>query len=92
MQAFEAVKKQLLGRLHDIARAQIFPFESPAPGASTGPDARPPSPSSFVQTADHQQHHQGLSGYSTLSVLPGSAAQGREAVVLQEQGGSREQK
>jgi hypothetical protein len=42
--AFDTVKKQLLGRLHDIARAQLFPVQPAssgdglggAPGADTG--------------------------------------------------------
>ena len=35
--AFESVKKQLLGRLHDIARAQLF---QQAPGTSASPQER----------------------------------------------------
>lgn len=35
--AFESVKKQLFGRLHDIARAQLF---QQAPGAVPSPQER----------------------------------------------------
>lgn len=35
--AFESVKKQLFGRLHDIARAQLF---QQAPSASASPQER----------------------------------------------------
>lgn len=35
--AFESVKKQLFGRLHDIARAQLF---QQAPGAAASPQER----------------------------------------------------
>jgi len=51
--AFEAVKKQLLGRLHDIARAQIFPDGMVGPrGAQLGTlpsaPAQPPLPSALA--------------------------------------------
>jgi hypothetical protein len=41
-QAFDVVKKQLFGRLHDIARAQIFPDGVRAAG--TYPPQLPPPP------------------------------------------------
>lgn len=36
-QGFESVKKELFGRLHDIARAQIFPAQPPRVQPPPGP-------------------------------------------------------
>lgn len=54
LQAFESVKKQLLGRLHDIARAQIFPDGtsfSHGPGTSFSTTSTQPQPSQPSQPA-----------------------------------------
>lgn len=44
LQGFEKVKKELFGRLHDIARTQIFPNRMP-PVAAPQPQAPPTLPS-----------------------------------------------
>eukprot|EP00879_Flechtneria_rotunda_P017411 GHRR01018243.1.p1 GENE.GHRR01018243.1~~GHRR01018243.1.p1 ORF type:complete len:289 (+),score=117.71 GHRR01018243.1:1240-2106(+) len=63
-QAFEHVKKQLLGRLHEIARQQLFPAYTPANAAST--------PAAAVSGSNTPGRILGSSRSSTMGVMPPS--------------------
>lgn len=54
--AFDSVKRSLFGRLHDLARAQLFP-QPPPPAEPTTPDLHPPArptPLALLGPPSHQ--------------------------------------
>jgi hypothetical protein len=77
--AYDEVKKQLFGRLHDIARAQLFPYQDATmgstPNGARGPvgtlPAEPSSSSNGLNTG---------SGRGAAGLLTAAAAAGTPVV------------
>ncbi len=78
MQAFDVVKKQLLGRLHDIARAQIFPpgMVAPSPTLPQLPSPRDSNGSgrAMLPQPGQTSHSNGI----VEAVLPPASTRGQK--------------